>query len=197
MAKTDLRVIKTKRAIKTAFNQLIVKKPVNKITITELTQLALINKGTFYLHYPDIYALYDEVLAEFAQQSAANSTAYPLLFTHSRTFVREFLFGDTPTPTADQLALLKPENSRFATDFPQVLLAAFKQAIYAVGKLTPNQTNDIKLDFLLNGMIGLLVKPALLNADDPACVEFTVQFVSRMIEQALPEFYPTKKVASD
>ncbi len=57
----DLRIQRTKAAIKSAFLELRAAKPVEKITVTELTKLANINKATFYLHYSDIYALSDEI----------------------------------------------------------------------------------------------------------------------------------------
>lgn len=57
----DLRIQRTKAAIKEAFLELREKKPIEKITVTELTKLANINKATFYLHYSDIYALSDEI----------------------------------------------------------------------------------------------------------------------------------------
>lgn len=57
----DLRIQRTKAAIREAFLELREKKPIEKITVTELTKLANINKATFYLHYSDIYALSDEI----------------------------------------------------------------------------------------------------------------------------------------
>ncbi len=57
----DLRIQRTKAAIKEAFLVLREKKPIEKITVTELTKLANINKATFYLHYSDIYSLSDEI----------------------------------------------------------------------------------------------------------------------------------------
>ncbi len=57
----DLRIQRTKASIKSAFLELRAEKPVEKITVTELTKLANINKATFYLHYSDIYALSDEI----------------------------------------------------------------------------------------------------------------------------------------
>ena len=53
----DLRIQKTERAIKNAFIELRSKKPLEKITVKELCELAMINKSTFYSHYEDIYAL--------------------------------------------------------------------------------------------------------------------------------------------
>ena len=46
--KSDLRTAKTVRSIKSAFLELISKKPLGKITVTELAARAEISKGTFY-----------------------------------------------------------------------------------------------------------------------------------------------------
>ena len=43
----DLRIKKTKRAIRTAFYELIKEKPLEKITVTEIAARAEINKATF------------------------------------------------------------------------------------------------------------------------------------------------------
>lgn len=53
----DLREKKTKRSISNAFLQIRSKKPLEKITVKELCELAEISKATFYLHYRDIYDL--------------------------------------------------------------------------------------------------------------------------------------------
>ena len=50
----DLRVEKTKRSIINAFLNLRSRKPLEKITVKELSEIAQINKATFYLHYHDI-----------------------------------------------------------------------------------------------------------------------------------------------
>ena len=39
----------------------ISKKPIEKISIKELTELACVNKSTFYRHYTDIYALSESI----------------------------------------------------------------------------------------------------------------------------------------
>lgn len=57
----DLRTIKTKRNIKNAFIQLRTKKPLERITVKELAELAEISKATFYLHYHDVYDLSDQL----------------------------------------------------------------------------------------------------------------------------------------
>lgn len=57
----DLRVQKTENSIFEAFIELRSNKPLEKITVRELTELAKISKQTFYLHYRDIYDLSEHI----------------------------------------------------------------------------------------------------------------------------------------
>lgn len=63
----DLREKKTKRSIKNAFLQLRAQKPLERITIKELAELAEISKATFYLHYKDVYDLSTQLQNEVIQ----------------------------------------------------------------------------------------------------------------------------------
>ncbi|MEB7384750.1 TetR/AcrR family transcriptional regulator [Staphylococcus xylosus] len=68
----DRRVRKTKNAIKQAFIKLLAEKELERITIQDITTLADVNRGTFYLHYEDKYILLsdleDEILASLADE---------------------------------------------------------------------------------------------------------------------------------
>ncbi len=63
----DIRIEKTERAIKQAFMELRADKPLEKIRVKELCDLACINKSTFYAHYQDIYALATAMEDEMVQ----------------------------------------------------------------------------------------------------------------------------------
>lgn len=56
--KTDRRSIKTQTALKNALAVLIKDKPLQEITVAELTVRADIHRATFYSHYEDIFDLY-------------------------------------------------------------------------------------------------------------------------------------------
>ena len=47
----------TKQALLAAFGQLLEKKPFNKITVGDITELCGVNRMTFYYHFQDIYEL--------------------------------------------------------------------------------------------------------------------------------------------
>lgn len=64
----DLRIRKTKSSILAAFIELRKIKPLEKISVKELADKALINKATFYLHYQDIYDLEDVIEKEMIQE---------------------------------------------------------------------------------------------------------------------------------
>lgn len=57
----DQRIIRTKDNVKKALIELMKKKNIKKITVTDISKYAKINRGTFYLHYEDIYDMIDKV----------------------------------------------------------------------------------------------------------------------------------------
>ena len=57
----DPRTRKTKRAIRNAFAQLLSKKEFEKITISDISAEAEINRKTFYCYYSGIYQVIDEI----------------------------------------------------------------------------------------------------------------------------------------
>ena len=59
--KTDKRVVKTKKAIKTALIELMSKKDLVDITVSELARKANVNRKTFYLHYSNVQAVFEEI----------------------------------------------------------------------------------------------------------------------------------------
>lgn len=67
----DLRVVKTKEAVRNALFSLMSEKRIEKITISEVCARAKINRKTFYSHYREISdvieELENEVLAEFSE----------------------------------------------------------------------------------------------------------------------------------
>ena len=58
--KEDRRVRRTKERLRQALTQLLLEKDIHDITVRELTDLADVNRGTFYTHYKDIYDLLEQ-----------------------------------------------------------------------------------------------------------------------------------------
>ena len=62
--KTDLRIIKTKEALRSALLSVLKQKPLESISVSELCRVAKVNRGTFYLHYETVIALFAEYFRE-------------------------------------------------------------------------------------------------------------------------------------
>lgn len=58
----DRRITKTQRAIRKSFLDLLSQKKINEITVADITKSADIARSTFYLHYEDVYDLYDQII---------------------------------------------------------------------------------------------------------------------------------------
>lgn len=85
----DLREKKTRRSIQNAFLQLRARKPLERITIKELTELAEISKATFYLHYNDIYDLSDSMGRELIQDLMKNISRPETAWEDPAFFIKE------------------------------------------------------------------------------------------------------------
>lgn len=59
--KVDRRVLKTKKAIRNAFAELLAQKDINEITVKDIADAADINRKTFYNNYSGIYQIVDEL----------------------------------------------------------------------------------------------------------------------------------------
>ncbi len=57
----DRRVLKTKKAIRNAFAELLSEKDFNAITVKDITNKADINRKTFYNYYSGVYQVIDEI----------------------------------------------------------------------------------------------------------------------------------------
>lgn len=60
-ANMDRRVRKTRRVLRQCLTTLLKEKKIQEITVREIAEMADINRGTFYLHYKDVYDLMEQI----------------------------------------------------------------------------------------------------------------------------------------
>ncbi len=77
----------TKYALENSLKKLLLQKPLNKITINDITEDCGINRMTFYYHFKDIYDLVEWVCMEDAKKALADNKTYG---TWQQGFVRIF-----------------------------------------------------------------------------------------------------------
>lgn len=66
--KMDRRVRRTKALLLQGLIQLMEEKDIKDISVKELSDLADINRGTFYLHYSDVYNMLGKIEEELFQE---------------------------------------------------------------------------------------------------------------------------------
>jgi len=61
----DRRIARTRKALNETLAELLLSKDLDHISIRELTEKADVSRSTFYMHYTDIYDLYDHLENDF------------------------------------------------------------------------------------------------------------------------------------
>lgn len=106
----DRRIIRTKHMIQGAFTELLEEKGFDGITISNLTEKANINRGTFYLHYRDKYDLLEQSEMEIIK--GIEEIATELLISNLKE-VLSFADDQDPSPFIIRLFEYLLEHSKF------------------------------------------------------------------------------------
>ncbi len=142
----DKREIKTKRSIINAFLQLRHQKPLERITIKELAELAEISKATFYLHYKDIYDLSDTLEKETVQSILTDIPHPEYFLSNHKQFMEELLFSFHAQQNIIDI-LFSGSRSHI---LPQSIEQALKEYIF---KMEPQKKDDVRFNILLTHQI--------------------------------------------
>lgn len=144
----DLRVERTKKSIKEAFLKLRAEKPLEKITVKELAELAYINKATFYSHYQDIYDLSEQLEDEAVDSIIDNLPSPEELLWNSRENARQLAL--TISSQKDILDILFSGN-RTALLEHKIEVCIGKKICEQYPELEENLQGKIILSILVHG----------------------------------------------
>jgi len=143
----DLRKEKTQKSIINAFIELRGKKPLEKISVKELSDLALINKATFYSHYEDIYDLSRQLEDETINSIILNVANLDQLVEDPKRITTELI-----TAFLSEISLI---NKLFADSRNAVLSSClekkFKEILYEAHPEYNTTEWDVKLTSILQG----------------------------------------------
>lgn len=185
----DRRTRRTKKLLTEAFIELLSEKKLNEITVKELCDKADINRGTFYLHYQDIYDLKQNIetdlYAELMELIQPFSNVKEL--DSYQLFYNMFLY--TKKNEALFRAFLGPNGD---ISFLTNLKTLFKE--YYLSALLKERTLDITTnlvyayDFISSGFTGLVI--SWLESEHPYSIEEMARLTSRMVFDGLPALIP-------
>ena len=167
----DLRIKKTKRAIRSAFYELIKEKPLEKITVREISERAEINKTTFYAHYETVYDLVDQLEQEAVAEVISQLNTAQGLLSSPRAFVKEIYTLLSKNQLCSEL-FSAPAMAQFTAHLHNAILEKVKQ-----DGIDSTQYENIGavLVFIFNGIAGL-------QASAPELAEAQLDTIATFVE---------------
>lgn len=128
MAKAEYRsAVRSRKLINDALADMLIEKPLDKITVTDVVNRADINRGTFYAHYRDIPDVVDHLIQE------------------TFTVIRDAMMSQTQESPNVGLALLSTIQSILEKDL------TFYQKIFksSTASIMQEQLVSIVMDFMM------------------------------------------------
>jgi AcrR family transcriptional regulator len=152
MGTQDRRIRKTRTILKNSLIELMNEKSVKHITVKELCEKADINRGTFYLHYKDVFDMLEKIEEEFFQELSSIIEVYAKdMSVSKKPFLKE-LFAFIKENKNFCLVMLSGHGDIGFLKMLQNYLHDTTMKVY--GKNTP--TAEHYYYFLIYGCIGLI-----------------------------------------
>lgn len=188
-ARQDRRVVRSRRAIVQAFEQLLAERPLDKITVSAIAQRADVDRKTFYQHFGSISGLLDAIAWDFAARvldevertcaASGRAGAAPEML---RAFFRAL---------ADNLSANMARERGFFEHVPTEVLyerlrAPFERQIVDRGLIAGIISDDIRepaLAFVLGGMLALMRD--WLEDGDTRAIDDVVSLACALTERGL------------
>ncbi len=148
--KVDLRVKKTRAAIKNTFIEMIMEMNPSEITVKELTERAQIHRKTFYLHYTCIEALFEDMIQDIANDYYKEIDQIPADMPMKEVNRIFFEFYSKQPPYVERL-MCAPEYQEFYDKTLTVTLMQHNRARHNPYAHLPKTEQNIINTFLTKG----------------------------------------------
>ena len=176
--------LETKQILTEAFFTLYQEKPINKITIKEVTEKAGFHRSTFYEYFTDIYDLLEQEEKEIYQLQKdllltpiKNGT----LSIHNNTFLTplNLLFEKK----GEKIALLiSPHgDGTFRKKLQERIKTAIISKIQKKAKNDSNNNEEYLAEFLSSGLLSVFEMAYKKNANIEEVIQQIYPFISRML----------------
>ncbi|MGE7603511.1 TetR/AcrR family transcriptional regulator [Peribacillus sp. NPDC097675] len=156
--KVDLRIRKTRKAIKEAFLSLIQTKGYERITIQDIAEEAIINRNTFYLHYVDKPDLMDKLCKESMEKlNVCMNLEVNDIQEMNRDMFISILSETFKVIEADIVFFKAMLSQNGHPNFSMYLKEALKSIMLSgIGDHYPNQKIKIGLEYIISGLVGVI-----------------------------------------
>ncbi len=149
----------TKANLRDAFWQLYTQKPLDKISVREITDLAGYNRGTFYLYYRDVYDIFSQIEDELLEkiQTALNASIQ-----QNDTFdplAHMDIFLDLMQTHFKYASVLLSDHGDpyFTSRLKEILLPFFNRYFLPAGELSAYE-RELLTEFYATGFITAVIR---------------------------------------
>lgn len=156
--KENRSVARTQKLLKDGLLELMKTKPIQKISVKELTDYVNLNRGTFYLHYCDIYALLEslenDMLAEFLTINSTytaktlNGRPFPLILDLCRFLKKNEEFS--------RIMLIENRDQNFVDKLKNLLRDRCMNDWNQIFSKAEPEICDFYSSYILSGCIGMI-----------------------------------------
>ena len=185
MKKENRRVKYTKMVLRESLLSLLTQKPINKITVSELCDLADINRGTFYAHYIDVDDLLRKIEEELYQTISSSIEKSPRIKTNT-DLLRQIFEAIYANRDLCQVIFGEYGDKDFLREVCSVqrerIIAEWEQSAHDNGK----QRLGLLYAYVVNGSVGI-VEQWIANEFKETPAELA-KFVERLNTQGLQAF---------
>ena len=153
----DRRVRRTRKQLQTALAALMREKDLKDITVRELTELADVNRGTFYSHYKDLYDMRERMEDELFRQltevlSASGLERDPGDLRPVLTAVFRFILENQEL----FVTTLSGGGEQFFSRLQQLIHEMYLRRWNGLYDLGDPRSAGYRLEFVVSGVMGLV-----------------------------------------
>lgn len=182
---------RSRRLIRQAFLELLEEKELDKITVVDIVSRADITRSTFYVHYPDIYGIIEEIQNEIISRHMENFSKIEY-----QTMLRD------PVPYLKSIAAMLEENmvlfrklghnvqtSQYMEVFRKTMAEDTMSRSDIPGEVRNCPVFPIRVHFFLAGVLNTFQQWAAGELD--CTLDQLCQDVSQLIQQSASSYLDT------
>jgi len=154
----DRRVRKTRSQLRKCLSILLETKKIQNITVKELAQMADINRGTFYLHYKDVYDLMEHIQADLLKEFEDILTKIAPDTDNLVPFIEALFVFIYDNKDMAKIFLHDDLDANFSNELRNKLQTCVFNKYKAFIKQKNMPYFELYYDFILSGTLGLLVR---------------------------------------
>lgn len=183
--KHETTTLNTKKAIAASLKKFMERKPLSKITVSEIVTDCGVNRKTFYYHFEDIQALLKWILEQEAVEVIKN---FDLLLDYEDAinFVLDYVDENKHILNCAYDSMGRDELKRFFyNDFYGIMITIVTRLEGILGLSLSDDFRNFICDFYTEALAAKLIE--VMRSKQPYDREKLIRFISITLQASLPE----------